>query len=251
MQKKLFIGIEISLGSYLDFITEIMGLATMDDCSEYVCMANAHMLFETHKDEKFKNIVNNSAITVPDGISLTWGLRMLYGIKQVRVAGMDLLPDLLNAASKQSKSVFFYGGTPNLLNKVRRHIAVHYSGIPDVGVYSPPFRSLTEMEEREIVDIINENKPEILFVVLGCPKQEKWMASMRGRVNAIMIGIGAALPVLVGEQKRAPFWMQKAGLEWLYRLKQEPRRLFKRYLITNTAFILLILQEKLKKLFKD
>jgi N-acetylglucosaminyldiphosphoundecaprenol N-acetyl-beta-D-mannosaminyltransferase len=250
MQKKPLISINLSLGYYPDFINEIMDLTTMDECSEYICVANAHMLVEAYRHEQFKSIVNNSIITTPDGVSLTWGLKLLHGIRQDRVAGMDLLPDLLAAASKQGKSVFFYGGTTDLLNKVKQHIAVHYSGIPDVGVYSPPFRSLTEMEEQEVVNIINENKPKLLFVVLGCPKQEKWMASMHGRVNAVMIGVGAALPVLVGVQKRAPFWMQEIGLEWFYRLRQEPVRLFKRYLITNTTFILLILQEKLKRLVR-
>jgi N-acetylglucosaminyldiphosphoundecaprenol N-acetyl-beta-D-mannosaminyltransferase len=164
---------------------------------------------------------------------------------------MDLLPDLLTEASNHHKPVFFYGGTIGLLNKVRQYVSANYSGIPRVGTYSPPFRPLTAMEEQDVIDIIHENNPKLIFVTLGCPKQEKWMASMRGRVNAVMIGVGAALPVLVGEQKRAPFWMQKIGLEWFYRLRQEPRRLFKRYLITNTIYILLILREKIKKLIKS
>ncbi|GHT87881.1 glycosyl transferase [Bacteroidia bacterium] len=247
MQKHPLISINLSIGPYPDFIREILDLTGQPQCSEYVCIANAHMLVETYRQADFKEVVENAVITTPDGVSLTWGLKWLHGIRQDRVAGMDLLPDLLEAASEQRKAVFFYGGTNDLLNKTKQHIRVYYPGIPQVGVYSPPFRPLTENEETEIVDLINKNNPHLVFVVLGCPKQEKWMASMRGRVKAVMIGVGAALPVLVGEQKRAPLWMQQSGLEWCYRLRQEPRRLFKRYFITNTAFILLLLQAKIKK----
>jgi N-acetylglucosaminyldiphosphoundecaprenol N-acetyl-beta-D-mannosaminyltransferase len=251
MQKHPLVSIHLSLGRYRHFIEEILALTEQEVCSEYICVANAHMLVETYNNEEFRKVVDQSVITTPDGIPLTWGLKLLHGIRQDRVAGMDLLPDLLSAVSKQHKSVFFYGGTIGMLNKVKQHISAHYPGIPYTGVYSPPFRPLTSMEEEEVIDIINENHPQILFVVLGCPKQEKWMASMRGRVHSVMIGIGAALPVLIGEQKRAPKWMQDMGLEWFFRFLQEPVRLWKRYLITNLAFIFLILREKLQQVIKN
>jgi N-acetylglucosaminyldiphosphoundecaprenol N-acetyl-beta-D-mannosaminyltransferase len=176
---------------------------------------------------------------------LTWALNRLYGIKQERVAGMDLLPDLLSLSSEHSIPIFFYGSTEEVLSQTQEYIKTYYPKIPFTGVYSPPFRPLTVDEECEVIDKINTSGARIIFVSLGCPKQEKWMASMKGRINGVMIGIGGALPVLLGVQKRAPRWMRKCGLEWLFRLLQEPKRLFKRYFYTNTKFIYLILREKI------
>ena len=241
MLKKPLISIDISLGSYYNFIDEIMALAENDKNSEYICVSNVHMLVEAYRDKQFKDIVNSSIITTPDGLPLTWALKLLFGIKQERVAGMDLLPDLLQQASLQKMPVFFYGSTPDTLEKTKLYIKIHYPDIPHVGSISPPFRSLAEGEEQQFIEKINCSGAKLIFVSLGCPKQEKWMASMKGRVNGIMIGIGGALPVLIGEQKRAPHWMQKMGLEWFYRLLQEPRRLFRRYFFTNIIFISLVL----------
>jgi N-acetylglucosaminyldiphosphoundecaprenol N-acetyl-beta-D-mannosaminyltransferase len=235
------------LGSYADFVGEIIRLASQDKCSEYICVANVHMTVETYQNKEFAKTVNNAILTTPDGMPVTWGLRWLYGIRQDRVAGMDLLPDLLQAAAQRQIPVFFYGSTEEVLSKAQAHVARHYPGIPHTGVYSPPFRPLTPEEEEEVIHTINASGAKIVFVALGCPKQEKWMAAMRGKINSVMVGIGAALPVLVGAQKRAPRWMQTSGLEWLFRLLQEPKRLFKRYLITNTIYIYLLIKAKLKK----
>jgi N-acetylglucosaminyldiphosphoundecaprenol N-acetyl-beta-D-mannosaminyltransferase len=246
MKKHTLISIDLSLGSYSDFLDKIISLAGRGNCSEYVCLANVHMLVETYKNKKFTKAVNNSIITTPDGVPLTWGLKWLYGIKQERVSGMDLLPDLLRAASQLRIPVFFYGGTQEILEKTGEHIRKFYSGIPYTGIYSPPFRTLTPEEEQEIINTINASGAKIVFVSLGCPRQECWMASMKDRINGVMIGIGAALPVLAGIQKRAPHWMQTSGLEWLFRLFQEPGRLFKRYLITNSIYIYVLLKAKMK-----
>ena len=243
MNKQQFISIDLSIGSYHDICEEIINLAQQSQ-SEYVCVSNVHMLVEAYKDKCFAEIVNNAIIATPDGLPLTWGLKWIYGIQQDRVAGMDLLPNLLQQASEKNISVFFYGNTTEVLDKTKEYVREHYKGIPSVETYSPPFRELTEKEKREIIEMINASGAKLVFVSLGCPKQEKWMASMKGKVNAIMLGIGAALPVLIGEQSRAPQWMQKAGLEWLYRLCQEPRRLFKRYFVTNTMFIYLLIKEE-------
>jgi N-acetylglucosaminyldiphosphoundecaprenol N-acetyl-beta-D-mannosaminyltransferase len=125
----------------------------------------------------------------------------------------------------------------------------HYPNLHIRGLYSPPFRALTPEEEERTIERINSSGAKLLFVVLGCPKQEQWMASMAGRINAVMIGIGGALPVLIGMQKRAPKWMQRAGLEWLFRLLQEPRRLFKRYFVTNSVFLYLLSRELVTRTF--
>lgn len=246
MQKHPLISINLSLGSYQGFIEEILSL-TDEECSECICVANVHMLIEAYRDKDFAEIVNHSIVVTPDGVPLLWGLKWLYGIKQERVAGMDLFPDLLALASKQAIPVFFYGGTEVILSSIKQYITKHCSGIPFVGTYSPPFRPLTSEEEKSVVEIINSAGAKLVFVSLGCPKQEKWMASMKGRIHATMIGVGAAFPVLTGMQTMAPQWIRDAGLEWLYRFFQEPKRLWKRYLITNTLFVYLLIKEKIKQ----
>ncbi|MDR2474290.1 MAG: WecB/TagA/CpsF family glycosyltransferase [Bacteroidales bacterium] len=248
MHKHSLFSLDISLGRYGDFLDDIVTLALRNECSEYVCVANVHMLVEAYGNNSFAKTVNEAAIVTPDGMPLTWALRWLFGIKQERVAGMDLLPDLLSLASRRTMPVYFYGGTEDTMRQTKKYILERYPAIPFVGTCSPPFRPLTDDENEKTISEINRSGAKIVFVSLGCPKQERWMASMRGRVNAVMIGIGAALPVLTGIQKRAPKWMQKAGLEWFYRLMQEPERLWKRYLVTNCIFIYLILREKIIKL---
>lgn len=172
---------------------------------------------------------------------------MLYGIDQPRIAGMDLLPRLLSVAESYQLPVFFYGGTEQMQEKTRAFLSTKYPDLILAGFVSPPFRRLSEKEENDHINQINHSGAKLLFVVLGCPKQEKWMASMKGKISACMIGIGGALPVLIGLQKRAPGWMQKAGLEWFFRLMQEPKRLFKRYLVTNSKFLFLLSRALVKK----
>jgi N-acetylglucosaminyldiphosphoundecaprenol N-acetyl-beta-D-mannosaminyltransferase len=247
MQKKRFLSLDISLGTYDEFIRKILYLAHIKQ-SSYVCVANVHMLVEAHKDDNFQAIVNNADIITPDGMPLAKGLKFLYGIKQDRVAGMDILPDLLKF-SEGKFSVFFYGGTPKIVDKINKYCKHHYPELNIVGAYAPPFRELTEKENREVIEIINTSGADFVFVALGCPKQERWMYSMKGKINCCMLGIGGALPVMLGLQKRAPIWMQRSSLEWLYRLYQEPKRLFKRYFITNNIFVYLLLSTYLKNKF--
>jgi len=212
---------------------------------------NVHMLIESYYDKNFAEIVNEADYVTPDGMPLAKALDLLYDEYQDRVAGMDLLPDLLLEAEKQRLKVFFYGGTEQMQQATQDHVRRHYPTLLTTGFHSPPFRLLTNEEESEIIERINSTGTNLVFVALGCPKQEKWMASMKGRIHACMIGIGGALPVMVGMQSRAPEWMQKNSLEWLYRLYQEPRRLWKRYFITNSLFILLFVREYISvKLFK-
>jgi N-acetylglucosaminyldiphosphoundecaprenol N-acetyl-beta-D-mannosaminyltransferase len=219
--------------------------------STYVCVANVHMTIEAYWDSNFAKAVNNADIVTADGMPLVLALKALYGIKQERVAGMDLLPSLLKQAEEAELGVYFYGGTTEMLEKTKDYIKVNFPKLEKVSFESPPFRKLTDEEETDCIHRINESGAQLIFVALGCPKQEKWMASMKGKINACMIGIGGALPVLVGMQKRAPEWMQRWSLEWLFRLMQEPRRLFKRYFITNSLFIYLFVIQYIKlKLFK-
>lgn len=246
MDKLNIVSIPISTGRYTDFIRNMVTAASAGK-SEYACVANVHMLVEAHKNRRFAEVVKEAVYVTPDGKPISWAMRLLHGIKQERVAGMTLLPDLLKAAEDAGLSVFFYGGTEAMLQKTEAHINQNFPALAVAGMHSPPFRTLTALEEKKVAEKINASGASLVFAVLGCPKQEKWMASMKGRVNAVMVGVGGALPVMIGEQKRAPYWMQKAGLEWFFRMSQEPGRLFKRYAVTNSLFVYLLLKAYLKK----
>lgn len=241
------LGLSVTTGKYADFIDKIKQLARSNK-SSYVCVANVHMLVEAHNNKSFADVVNSADIVTPDGMPLVWALRLLHKHTQDRVAGMDLLPDLLKQSEQDKIPVYFFGGTGEMIKKTEMFLKLKYPGLPVAGCYSPPFRPLTDGEKKEIEENINRSNAKIVFVVLGCPKQEKWMASMKGKINACMVGIGGALPVLIGEQKRAPEWMQKFGMEWLYRFMQDPRRLAKRYFVTNSIFIWLLLKTLIKQL---
>jgi len=245
MRTKDLLSIKVSLGSY-DFFVDSLIRQALSKQSTYTCVANVHMVSEAYKSNTYASIMKNADMVTPDGKPLTWALKFLYNIKQERVAGMDLLPDLLKAAEEHQIPVAFYGGTEEMLEKTRQHLQEYYPEIKVANMYSPPFRNLTREEESSIVSMLRESNARLVFVILGCPKQEKWMASMKGKIDAVMIGIGGALPVLIGMHRRAPKWMQKAGLEWLYRLGQEPSRLFRRYATSNTLFFYYLLKEKLR-----
>ena len=250
MYSTCILGFKASIASYEAFLDEIVSFSKNKESSSYVCVANVHMFIEAYNDRSFNEIMNRADIVTPDGMPLVAALNLLYGIKQGRVAGMDLLPDLLKQANINNLSVFFYGGTDEMMKETSSFVTSKYPELR-ANYYSPPFRQLSFDEELSVVDTINSASPNMVFVVLGCPKQEKWMASMKGRINACMIGIGGALPVMIGLQKRAPLWMQKSSLEWLYRLIQDPKRLFKRYFVTNSMFIYLLLKEIIKiKVFR-
>src|ERR1044072_6517000 len=242
MERKSIINFGITTGNYNSFVSNIVTMGHHKE-SANVCVANVHMFIEAYKDQSFNNIINDATMVTPDGKPLTWVLNYLYGIRQDRVAGIDLLHDLLHQMMLKKLPAFFYGGTPALLEKTENYLRYAFPDLPIAGMYSPPFRPATREEEDKLVDKINNSGAAVVLVILGCPKQEKWMASMKGRINAVMIGVGGALPVMVGMQKRAPGWVQRMGLEWMYRLMQEPRRLFKRYVVTNSLFVYLCLKK--------
>lgn len=249
LPKKRVISIDISIGKYNEFLNEIIKLAKKKK-SNYICVANVHMTVEAYNDKKFQDIVNSAIITTPDGMPIAKAIKVFYNIEQDRVAGMDLFPDLLKESEKHNLKIFLYGSTDKILNKIKKKAKNLYPNLEIIGFYSPPFRELTEEEKEAIINYINSLEPNIVFVSLGCPKQEKWMAEMYGKINALMIGVGGAFLTFSGTQKRAPKWMQDLSLEWLYRLFQEPKRLFKRYAYTNTKFLYLFTKELLKQKLK-
>lgn len=242
---KKLLNIYISCKSYADVVFDIIQLGKQQQ-SSYVCTINVHMLIEAHKNKNFENVVNQADIRTADGMPVVKALKMLYSIKQDRIAGMDLLPDLVKNADSHNLSVFFYGSTADVLNRIEQKLKIEFPKLRSK-FYAPPFRTLTVREEQEVIEMINLFCPHILLVALGCPKQETWMANMKGRINAVMIGVGGAFPVYADMQKRAPIWMQKHSLEWIFRLYQEPFRLLKRYLTTNSIFFYLLIKELLFK----
>jgi N-acetylglucosaminyldiphosphoundecaprenol N-acetyl-beta-D-mannosaminyltransferase len=156
---------------------------------------------------------------------------------------MDLLPDLLKEAEKENKSIYLYGSTKKILRRIVRRASKEYPRLNICGVHSPPFRTLWPEETARIINMINKADPDFLFVSLGCPKQEKWMAEHKGKINACMLGLGQAFNVYAGVEKRLPKWMHNLSLEWTYRLYLEPKRLWKRYLYTNSLFVWLVFKQ--------
>lgn len=238
MRKVKVITSLITTGSYEAMTNKIFALA-QHNSSSCVYFANVHMLIESYDDPAFNEILNKADMATPDGAPLTVAMRLLYGINQERVAGMDMFPTLLEEAEKRNKSIFLYGGTDKVLRAIVDKAIKEFPRLKIAGYISPPFRVLQEWEKNEIIHTINTADPDLLFVSLGCPKQEKWAAEHKGKIHSCMLAVGGAFNVYAGEQQRAPAWMQRFSLEWLYRLVLEPNRLWKRYLVTNSKFIFL------------
>lgn len=206
--------------------------------SRYICICNVHSVVTATRDPEFKKAVNGADMATSDGAPVAWALRKLGFPSQQRINGPDLMWRYLKQAEQVGQTVFFYGSTNDTLMKLRASIAREFPGVKVAGMCSPAFRPASESEDAAQVEEINRSGANVVFVGLGCPKQEKWMAAHQGRVNAVMIGVGAAFDYHSGTTKRAPLWWQHNGLEWLYRLVSDPRRLLKRYMVTNTLFIL-------------
>lgn len=209
----------------------------------FVCFANVHMCVTARMNKAFAATVNSGEITAPDGMPVVIALKLLYAAKQERIDGISFLPDMLKRAADEGLAVFFYGSTNEVLNLIIERAQREFPHLRVAGCHAPPFRPMSRSEKIETIARINLSRADLLFVALGCPKQELWMASMKDDINPVMIGIGAAFPVYAGLQKRAPAWMQKCCLEWLFRLFMEPRRLFRRYFITNSLFFLFFIQD--------
>ena len=208
---------------------------------EYVCVSNVHTTVMAYNDPSYREVQNSAVIAVPDGKPLSLICRLRGYRTAKRVAGPDLMPEILRVSEQEGYTHYFYGSTEQTLEALERNIRRKYPGLKIVGVYSPPFRKLTEEEDGEIIARINAAKPDFLWVGLGAPKQERWMYEHRGKIKAVMLGVGAAFDFHAGTAKRAPKWMQELYLEWLYRLIQDPRRLLRRYVNSNAQFIWLIL----------
>ena len=213
----------------------------------YVCFSTVHMIMESHDSPEFGAKVNAADMVVPDGMPLVW-MQKLQGSKTAtRVRANDLMIMLMAHAEKHGLKVGFYGGKQEVIDAILDRAKREFPDLKIVYAYSPPFRPLTDEEDSQIVNDINSAAPDLLFMGLGCPKQENWMHAHRDRVNAIMLGVGASFDFFAGNVKESPEWMGRLGLEWLFRLTQEPKRLWRRYLILNPRFMTLAALQIVKK----
>lgn len=208
---------------------------------QYICISNVHTTVMSYESKEYQRIQNEAVLALPDGNPLSVICRRKGFSETERVTGPDLMKEIFACSHECGYTHYFYGSTPETLKRLEEKLRVEY-GLSIAGMYSPPFRKMTEKEDREAVDRINESKADFVWVALGAPKQEQWMYTHQGKVQGLMIGIGAGVDYFAGNIKRAPMWMQKCSLEWMYRFLQEPKRLFRRYLVTNTKFLWLILR---------
>lgn len=241
MTKETLFKTQISSGTYDEFLETIISLPKVKS-SSYVCFANVHMITTCYNDEKFNRIVNGADVVAPDGKPIAVFLSIFKHLKQAKISGPDMFPDLLKAAAARNKTVFFYGATEPILQKIVARAVKEFPSLKISGYYAPPFRELLPHEDEAIISMINALKPDLMFVALGCPKQEKCMADHVGKINTCMLGVGQAFQIFAGEVKRAPVWMQSSGLEWAYRLWSEPGRLWKRYAYSNALFLLITIR---------
>ena len=204
---------------------------------KYICVANVHTTVTAHDDPTYQAVQNGAVMALPDGGPLSKYSRDQGYVDAARVTGPDLMKEMLRESADKHYRHYFYGSTQETLDILRKAVETNYPGAVIAGMYSPPFRPLTPEEDAEVVRRINETAPDFVWVGLGAPKQERWMAAHEDKVNALMIGVGAAFDYEAGNIRRAPMWMQRHNLEWLYRLMQDPKRLFKRYLTTNVKYL--------------
>ena len=214
----------------------------------YVCVSTVHMCMEVFDSAEFRSIVNQADLIIPDGRPISWAQKLLGFSEAQQVRGQDIMNELCGISGAKQLNVGLYGGSSDdLLCLVVDKLKISY---PDIRInysYSPPFRALTHEEDEAIFQSINASGVNILFVGIGCPKQERWMAEHKSKVNCVMLGVGAAYDFIAESKKHAPKWMQKLGLEWLFRLVSEPKRLWRRYLKQNPRFIYYFLQQWLLK----
>ncbi len=219
----------------------------------YVCFSTVHMLMESYDDAAFGAKVNNADLIVTDGMPLVWMQKMQGKNAASRVRANDLMISLCAYAEQKKLKVGFYGGQQKVIDEILKRAKKNFPHLQISYSFSPPFRPLTDEEDAKITREINESGTQILFMGLGCPKQENWMAAHKEKLKAVMLGVGASFDFYAGNVKESPEWMGRFGLEWLYRLTQEPKRLWRRYLILNPRFMWLAFLQltNLKKFDKN
>lgn len=240
------------LGAPIDVVTADQAVARISAWgraheSRYVCICNVHSVVTASRDMAFMKVLAGADMATPDGAPIAWMLRKQGAGNQARVSGPDLMLAYCAHAAASGEPMFLYGSTEETLGLLKQHLRKRWPALPIAGTQAPPFRPLTAEEDAAVVRLINESGASTVWVSLGCPKQEQWMAAHRGCVKAVMVGVGAAFDFHAGTINRAPAWMQDKGLEWLHRLWSEPGRLWKRYLHTNLIFMAAALRQLLTR----
>lgn len=213
--------------------------------SKTVCIANVHMVMEAYWNPDFGTVLKNADLVTPDGMPLVWMMKLLGARYQDRVAGMDVLQASCALAEKLNVSVYFVGSQTEILARMKSRLEEECPNLKIAAMEPLPFRPLTSTEDEALISRINSSGAGLVFVSLGCPKQENWMAQHKDKIHAVMVGLGGAFPVYAGIHKRAPRMVRDLGLEWLYRWLQEPRRLWGRYTKTIPAFLWLAFKQLL------
>ncbi len=247
-EPRTILGMRVDPTSYQAASAQVVEWARAGE-SRYVCAASVNNVMEAHDSSEFQRIMNQADLVTPDGMPLVWGLRLMGARGARRVYGPDLTPAVLAAAERESLPVGFYGASGEVLGRLLAEVQRRFPELDVRYSFAPPFRPLGEEEDRDVVAAIRASGVRVLFVGLSTPKQERWMAAHRGRVPAVMLGVGAAFDFLAGVKPQAPRWMQNAGLEWSFRLATEPRRLWRRYLKHNPRFAALFARQLLANRF--
>jgi N-acetylglucosaminyldiphosphoundecaprenol N-acetyl-beta-D-mannosaminyltransferase len=236
------VSIRVDATSYADATRRILSWAARRQ-SRYICVSTVNNVMQAHDHADFRQIMHAADLVTPDGMPLVWALR-LKGIRTAsRVYGPDLMRELLRSAEERRIPVAFYGGTRGAMARLLATVKSLHPALEVAYAWSPPFRPLTGEEDKLQTSRINASRAGLVFVGLSTPKQERWMAAHHGRIAAPMIGVGAAFDFLSGTKPQAPRWMMRGGLEWLFRLASEPRRLWRRYLNQNPRFLALVAAE--------
>jgi N-acetylglucosaminyldiphosphoundecaprenol N-acetyl-beta-D-mannosaminyltransferase len=244
------LGSRIDATSYEDACDRIQTWAEAKK-SCYIVAANVHVVMTAYWQRDYQQVINNAALVTPDGMPLVWGLRWLGVKHQSRVYGPDLMIAWCDRAAKLGGlPIYLYGSSPETLAQLEINLKDRFEHLAIAGSYSPPFAEFTAEAIALDLERIRASGAAVVFVGLGCPKQEYWMSQAQGKLNMVMIGVGAAFDFAGGQISQAPHWMMQMGLEWLYRLCQEPIRLWRRYLINNPMFAILFGWQLLKRLFK-
>lgn len=234
------LGMRVDATSYADAARRVTRWAD-GRRSTYVCVASVHMVMEAFDSAPFREVVNGADLVTPDGKPLVWALKGLGVEDASQVRGTDLTSRVVERAAHERIPIGLYGGTPGLLESFVEVLRARYPGVEVACKIAPPFRPLSLEEDERVTREIVASGARILLVGIGCPKQEKWMAAHKGRIPAVMLGVGAAFDFHTGRIRQAPRWMQAAGLEWVFRLMMDPRRLWKRYAKHNPRFVALVL----------
>ena len=231
---------------HMDLATATLERWIQENARQYVCVTNVHVITECQRDPELRRILNRAGMVTPDGMPLVW-ISRLRGQKHVRrVYGPDLLAVMCALSAQKGYRNYLYGGAEGVAERLAVRLVERFPGLQIVGIDSPPFRALSVEEDQAAVDRINRARPDLVWVGLGAPKQERWLAAHVGRVETLaLLGVGAAFDFHAGVKKQAPRWMQRSGLEWVFRLATEPGRLWKRYLVNNPWFVWLVLLQSL------